>query len=137
MPDTFQKFHYRHHSPSAVQRPLEIDIFQKALQPRGESMQFGAPVAVGRAVEDYTSASVIDGLRTSEALRHAMTALDAHEAVAWDRDNDQQRLDLHRDSLETIALHAVTGVKEALAGANQVTGQERLEKSYPGLHLPL
>ena len=66
-----------------------------------------------------------------------MTALDAHEAIRWDRDNDQQRLDLHRDSLETIALHAVTGVKEALAGANQVTGQERLEKSYPGLHLPL
>ena len=27
-------------------------------------------------------------------------------------------------------------MKEALAGANQVTGQERLEKSYPELHLP-
>ena len=65
-----------------------------------------------------------------------MTALDAHEVIEWDRDNDQRRLDLHRDILETIALHAVTGVKEALAGANQVTGQERLEKSYPGLHLP-
>ncbi len=65
MPDTFQKFHYHHHSPSAVQRPLEIDIFQKALRARGESMQFGSPVAVGRAVEDYTSASAIDGLGTS------------------------------------------------------------------------
>ncbi len=65
-----------------------------------------------------------------------MTALDAHEAVDWDRDSDQQRLDLHRDLLETISLHAVTGVREALAGANLVTGQERLEKSYPGLHLP-
>jgi len=60
-----------------------------------------------------------------------MTALDAHEAIAWDRDNDQQRLDLHRDILETIALHPVTGVREALAGANQVTGQERLERSSP------
>ena len=107
MPDTFQKFHYRHHSPSAVQKPLEIDIFQKVLRARGESMQFGAPVAVGRAVEDYTTASVIDGLGASEALRHAMTALDAHEEIAWDRDNDQQRLDLHRDILETIALHAL------------------------------
>ena len=106
------------------------------LRARGEGMQFGSPVAVGRAVEDYTSASVIDGLGASEALRHAMIALDAHEAVEWDRDNDQQRLDLHRDILATIALHAGTGVREALAGANQVTGQERLEKSYSGLHLP-
>ena len=54
----FKKFHYRHHSPSAVQKPLEIDIFQKVLRARGASMQFGSPVAVGRAVEDYTSASV-------------------------------------------------------------------------------
>lgn len=45
MSDTFQKFHYRHHSPSAVQKPLEIDIFQKVLRARGESMQFGSPVA--------------------------------------------------------------------------------------------
>ena len=28
-------------------------------------------------------------------------------------------------------------MERALADANQVTGQERLEKSYPGLHLPL
>ena len=65
-----------------------------------------------------------------------MTALDAHEVIEWDRDNEQRRLDLHRDILEAIALHAVTGVREALAGANQVTGKEWLEKSYPGLHLP-
>ena len=69
------------------------DIFQKALSARGACLLFGAPVAVGRAVEDYISASVIDGLGPSEALRHAMTALDAHEAVAWDLEGDQQRLD--------------------------------------------
>ena len=86
MTDIFQKFHYRHHSPSAVQKPLEIDIFQKVLRARGASMRFGSPVAVGRAVEDYVSASVIDGLGPSEALRHAMTALDAQEVIAWDRD---------------------------------------------------
>ena len=93
MTDIFQKFHYRHHSPSAVQKPLEIDIFQKVLRARGASLQFGSPVAVGRAVEDYVSASVIDGQGASDALRHAMTALDAHEAVAWDLEGDQQRLD--------------------------------------------
>ena len=37
-----------HHSPSAVQKPLEIDIFQKALKRRGETLYFGSPVAVGR-----------------------------------------------------------------------------------------
>ena len=47
MPDTFQKFHYFHHSPSAVQKPLEIDIFQNALRARGASMQFGSLVTVG------------------------------------------------------------------------------------------
>ena len=77
MPDTFQKFHYFHHSPSAVQRPLEIDIFQKVLRARGESMQFGSPVAVGRAVEDYVSASVIDGLGASDALTLSFIAAPA------------------------------------------------------------
>ena len=78
MSDTFQKFHYFHRNPSAVQRPLEIDIFQKLLRARGESMQFGSPVAVlGRAVEDYVTASVIDGLGASETLTLSFIAAPA------------------------------------------------------------
>ena len=47
MSDTFRKFHYFHHSSRAVRRSLEIDIFQKTLRARGESIQFGNPVTVG------------------------------------------------------------------------------------------
>ena len=91
------RFGYYHHSPSAVQKPLEIDIFQKALKRRGETLYFGSPVAVGRGVEDYVSAMLIDGQSKGEAARHAMAALDAHELVPWDSEGDQQRLDCHRD----------------------------------------
>ena len=41
-----------------------------------------------------------------------------------------------RQSIRDNVVTAITGVKEPLAGANRVTGQERLEKSYSGLHLP-
>ena len=81
-PKTYaDRFGYYHHSPSAVQKPLEIDIFQKALKRRGEVLHFGSPVAVGRGVEDSVSEVFIDGQSEGEAARHAMAALDAHELV--------------------------------------------------------
>lgn len=135
-PKTYaDRFGYFHHSPSAVQKPLEIDIFQKALKRRGETLYFGSPVAVGRGVEDYVSAMLIDGQSEGEAARHAMAALDAHKLVPWDREADQQRLDCHRDIISTMGENARQGVAEALSGANQITGQERLERDYPGLAL--
>ena len=94
-PKTYaDRFGYYHHSPSAVEKPLEIDIFQKALKRRGETLYFGSPVAVGRGVEDYVSAMLIDGQSEGEAARHAMAALDAHELVPWDSEAEQQRLDI-------------------------------------------
>ena len=50
-PKTYaDRFGYFHNSPSAVQKPLEIDIFQKALKRRGETLYFGSPVAVGQGM---------------------------------------------------------------------------------------
>ena len=49
------KFNYYHHSPSAVQKPTEVDMFQKILRARGEKLYYGSPATVGRAVEDYVS----------------------------------------------------------------------------------
>ena len=129
-PKTYaDRFGYYHHSPSAVQKPLEIDIFRKALKRPGEALEFGSPVAVGRGVEDYVLAMLIDGQSEGEAARHAMAALDAHELVPWDREADQQRLDCHRDLIATMGENARQGVAEALACANQITGQERLDKN--------
>ena len=129
-------FGYFHHRPSAVQKPLEIDIFQKVLKRRGEILYFGSPVAVGRGVEDYVSAMLIDGQSEGQAARHAMAALDVHELVPWDREADQRRLDIHRDIIATMGENARQGVAKALAGANQITGQERMDKKYAGLLLP-
>ena len=36
----------------------------------------------------------------------------------------------------TMGENARQGVAEALSGANKITGQERLDKRYPGLALP-
>ena len=60
MSDLFAtKFNYYHHSPSAVQKPTEVDMFQKILRARGDKMYYGSPATVGRAVEDYVSAVAI------------------------------------------------------------------------------
>ena len=65
MSDLFAtKFNYYHHSPSAVQKPTEVDVFQKILRARGDKMYYGSPATVGRAVEDFVSAVLIDGHRT-------------------------------------------------------------------------
>lgn len=130
-----ERFGYYHHSPSAVQKPLEIDIFQKHLRRQKAPLHFGSPVAVGRAVEAYAAAMLIDGQGAAEASRHAMTELDAHELVPWDREADRARLDIHRDIITTIGEHAREGLAQALTGANQITGQERHEAHYPGLLL--
>ena len=50
-PKTYaDRFGYYHHSPSTVQKPLELDIFQKALKGGGETLYFGSPVAVGQGI---------------------------------------------------------------------------------------
>ena len=60
MSDLFAtKFNYYHHSPSAVQKPTEVDMFQKILRARGDKMYYGSPATVVRAVEDYVSAVAI------------------------------------------------------------------------------
>ena len=102
MSDLFAtKFNYYHHSPSAVQKPTEVDMFQKILKARGEKLYYGSPATVGRAVEDYVSAVAIDGQSSDEALRHATSVLDGHELLPWDREADKGRLDVHRgDPLE-------------------------------------
>jgi hypothetical protein len=130
MSDLFAtKFNYYHHSPSAVQKPTEVDMFQKILRARGDKMFYGSPATVGRAVEDYVSAVAIDGQSADEALRHATSVLDAHELLPWDSEADKGRLDVHRgDPLEAIA-------KNALETANKIEGQEKLTKRYGGLAL--
>ena len=134
VPKTYaDRFGFYHHSPSSVQKTLEIDIFQKALKRRGETLLPRSPVAVGRGVEDYVWAMLIDGQSEGEAARHAMAALDAHELVPWDSESDQQRLDIHRDIIDTMGENARQGLAEALSGANQINGQERMDKQYPGL----
>ena len=67
------KFNYYHHSPSAVQKPTEVDMFQKILKARGEKLYYGSPATVGRAVEDYVSAVAIEGMdkAVTRALRSA------------------------------------------------------------------
>ena len=130
------KFNYYHHSPSAVQKPTEVDMFQKILKARGEKIFYGSPATVGRAVEDFVSAVAIDGMSEDEALRHAASVLDAHELVPWDSDDDKARLDIHRgEVLEAISKNALEGIQTALQKANQIQGQEKLTKRYGGLTL--
>jgi hypothetical protein len=137
MSDLFAtKFNYYHHSPSAVQKPTEVDMFQKILRARGDKMFYGSPATVGRAVEDYVSAVAIDGQSHDEALRHATSVLDAHELLPWDSEADKGRLDVHRgDPLEAIAKNALAGIEKALETANKIEGQEKLTKRYGGLAL--
>jgi hypothetical protein len=135
MSDLFaNKFNYYHHSPSAVQKPTEVDMFQKILGARGDKMYYGSPATVGRAVEDYVSAVAIDGQSPDEALRHATSVLDAHELLPWDSDSDKGRLDVHRgDPLEAIAKNALAGIEKALSSSNKIEGQQKLTKRYGGL----
>jgi hypothetical protein len=135
MSDLFAtKFNYYHHSPSAVQKSNEVDMFQKILRVRGDKMFYGSPATLGRSVEDYVSAVAIDGQTPDEALRHATSVLDAHELLPWDSESEKGRLDVHRgDPLEAIAKNALAGIEKVLSSANKIEGQEKLTKRYGGL----
>jgi len=76
MSDLFAtKFNYYHHSPSAVQKPTEVDMFQKILRARGEKLYYGSPATVGRAVEDYVSA----GCHRGQTLKTSTLPSSSHE----------------------------------------------------------
>ena len=111
-------------------------MFQKILKARGEHLYYGSPATVGRAVEDYVSAVAVDGMGEDDALRHASSVLDEHELVPWDKDADQERLELHKgEVLEAISKNALEGIQKALRQANQILGQRKLTASYSGLAL--
>ena len=44
MSSPFEHVNYWHHSPSAVQKPLAYNLFDKVLRARGEDMRFGCAV---------------------------------------------------------------------------------------------
>ena len=126
-----------HHSPASTQKCFAIDLWLKQLKANGITTHYGSPVAVGRAGEDYAKAILVDGHPPESAIRHATSILDEHQILPWDAVADEARLEIHRgDVLQAISINACEGVKEALKKANQITGQEKLEKNYPGLTLP-
>jgi hypothetical protein len=136
MASPFDRHNYWHHSPASLQKPFSADIYQKHLKVEKVPLFFGSPVAVGRGAEAYVNAILVDGHPPESAIRHAMSELDQHKTVPWDAVADEARLELHRgDILQTIATNALEGVREALKGANQITGQEKLEKNYAGIRL--
>jgi len=131
------KFNYYHHSPASTQKPTEIDIFQKLLKARGEPIQYPSVVTVGIAGEEYVKAELIEGLPSDAAYRHALARLDQHELLPWDKQADEDRNQVHRDGAhEANCQHASEGINTALKGANQITGQQKLEKKFAGLALP-
>jgi hypothetical protein len=137
MSDLFAtKFNYYHHSPSAVQKPTEVDMFQKILRARGDKMYYGSPATVGRAVEDFVSAVLIDGQSDEDGFRQSMSVMHAHELLPWDTDNDKGRLDVHDEAvMGALTTNARNGIEKALEAANKIEGQEKLTKRYGGLAL--
>jgi len=137
MANPFEKFNIFHHSSSSLSRPFELDLFSKELRRRGLESSFGAPLTVGKSVEEYAAADLIQGMSPDECFRHALAKFDEHVSPHWDVEADQARLGVNKDVLEKICQNARDGIRQALQGANKIEGQQYLSKKYPGLLLPI
>ena len=76
-------------------RPQEAVFGGHCLQ--HSAIQYPSVVTVGIAGEEYVKAELIEGLPSDAAYRHALARLDQHTLVPWDKDADEERLQVHRD----------------------------------------
>jgi len=127
------KFNYYHHSPASTQKPTEIDIFQKLLKARGEPIQYPSVVTVGIAGEEYVKAELIEGLPSDAAYRHALARLDQHELLPWDKQADEDRLQVHRDgAFELIANMPARASTRLLKGPTKLPASKSLKRNLQG-----
>ena len=149
LPDWATKFNFTRHSPSAVNRPDDIEIFDRVIaRPAGMFAPPNCNMSAGTAVEDYVNMVLVDALAPGEAFRHALAKLDEHQHPEHLPD-DKDRMDLFRNGVvmdkdthlgthfELVCKNALEGVTVATKGGNWLNDGPRISTTLDGVKLPI
>ena len=148
-PEWAQRLNFTAHSPSGTNRPDCLEFFEKVVARPGR-IRNPWPVAphAGTRVHDYVTDVVAKGVPQGEAFRHALARYDEHEPVAHIH-GDAEKTALIRDGeyqipksdvtgtiFELTCANTLEGVRQATAGANQVTEGRWCSVELPDCELP-
>jgi hypothetical protein len=149
LPIWAERFHFTHHSPSSVNRPTCLEIFEKCIaRPNKIYSPPGCPLIAGTAAHQYVEQVIVDGADPGEAMRHAHSKLDEHNPQAH-YPEDATKFDIIRNGqyesdvseaesgvFDLTLEHLALGAREAVAGENKVDGGQWVSVEMPGLQLP-
>ena len=151
LPDWATRHHFTHHSPGGVNRPDDLEFFEKVhLRPNKIFVPFGCPAKAGIAVHDYVTDILTKDADAAEAYRAAVARFDEHKILEHS-ENDETKFNIIRDSIfeipksdprisgtvfELTAHHMLQAVREATAGSNRIAEGRWASAQFPGLHLP-
>jgi len=148
-PEWAALFNFTAHSPSGTNRPDCLEFFEKSFA-RPNKIRNPWPVAphAGICVHDYVTDVVAKDVPQGEAYRHALARYDEHEPVAHiPADAEKTRIirnaeyqipktDVTGTIFELTCANTLEGVREATAGANQITEGRWCSVELPDCELP-
>ena len=127
----------------------------------GNKIYNDAPVMLfGRAVQYYCDLVLLEDQNPNEAYREAINMIQGYQSPHWrnaadekDRIDDvvngvyyddkgrkptkkDEKANVTKTLFQLVADNALAGMQEAMTGANQITGEEKLEGKLEGCRLP-
>jgi hypothetical protein len=124
---------------------------------RGKEQTGDKPILIGgRAVENYCTDILVNDVSPADAYRDALNELHSFHGGSWrDADKDKREIEhkvtarytadgsapkkgddgMHTE-FELVCSNALDGLREATAGANRITGQQKLKGKFDDVKLP-
>lgn len=126
---------------------------------RGKQQSGDKPILIsGRAVENYCTDILVNDVSPADAYKDALNELHSFHGGSWrDADKDKREIEhkvtarytadgsapkkLEKGSswhteFELVCSNALDGLREATAGANRITGQQKLKGKFDDVKLP-
>ena len=126
---------------------------------RGKQQSGDKPILIGgRAVENYCTDILVNDVSPADAYKDALNELHSFHGGSWrDADKDKREIEhkvtarytadgsapkkLAKGSswhteFELVCSNALDGLREATAGANRITGQQKLKGKFDDVNLP-
>lgn len=95
-----------------------------------------ANMACGRTVQDFTDAVLLDDQSPADALSAAKAKLLKYKPRTWDDGTDTEKHIHYLDQFDIVSGNALEGLREALSGVNDITGETEVFSQLNGLQLP-
>ena len=131
-----------------------LDLHGDYIDAAGKLQSGDKPVMCGgRAVEDYCTDILVNDVPPAEAYKNAVNYVRGFTGGNWrDHEADKREIDhkfnpkytdkgtvakfdAHNCELELVCRNALDGLREAMAGANRITGQKKLTGRFDDVQL--